>query len=339
MERAPRIYVGGVPKQANNEDFEEYFKQFGAVKEITLMGGKSGGEHRGFGFIQYEEKDVADQVLGQKHQLKGLSMGVKLAIRKETRLFLGGLKDAVTEPALQEHFEKECEVAKLNMFKERGFGFITIYGSQRRAEEIINKRHEINGVTIRVSIAQPKDESGSGGKRGRGRGGYDGGYGGRGRGYGYSPYGPPSHYSPYGMGRGGYGGPPRGGYGGYGGGYGAPSSYQDSRISSGGYGNSGGYGGAYGGGNSSYAYGSQQGGSSDPYGSQQQSGGAYDQSSSAPSSYGQASPPSYNYAQSSQQSSAPGQYDYSQSNSGASSGSTDQYVSAATSTDQHYKPW
>ena len=37
-QKAPRIYVGGVPKQANGEEFNEYFKTFGAVKEIILMG-------------------------------------------------------------------------------------------------------------------------------------------------------------------------------------------------------------------------------------------------------------------------------------------------------------
>ena len=64
--------------------------------------------------VRYESKEVADKVLSEKHTLKGLSMGVKIAIRKETRLFLGGIKSDVTEESLVTKTQRTTKCLKKN---------------------------------------------------------------------------------------------------------------------------------------------------------------------------------------------------------------------------------
>lgn len=356
-QKAPRIYVGGVPKQANGEEFNEYFETFGAVKEIILMGAERGTAegHRGFGFIQYEDKEVADKVLNQKHTLKGLSMGVKIAIRKETRLFLGGIKAEVTEESLLAYFEEEAEVANLNLFKERGFGFVTIYGNTKKVNDILEKTHMVDGVKVRVTIAEPKEDGGRGGRRGGGRGGRrgsrgsSGGFGfggGRGSGYGYGggrgggyggygappPYGAPSRYAPYssGYGSSGYsrGGPPSSQYGG--------SGYQSSQYS--GYGQD-----SRGSGGSGYqppassgygAYGPSSSSSSGAYG-----GSSYQQQQPPAASHSGAygAPPSSNAAYGNPYASSSSAGPYGDSSQGQQQSGA--YGHQPTSSNQHYEPY
>ena len=43
----PRLFVGGVPSRITNRDFEDYFAQFGPVREVVVR--------RGFGFVSFQE--------------------------------------------------------------------------------------------------------------------------------------------------------------------------------------------------------------------------------------------------------------------------------------------
>eukprot|EP00035_Acanthoeca_spectabilis_P035777 m.36252 g.36252 ORF g.36252 m.36252 type:complete len:298 (+) comp7548_c0_seq2:335-1228(+) len=56
---AARIWVGGIPPEADLHDLGSFFGCFGKVLDINLIKDKHTGERRGFGFISYAEESEA----------------------------------------------------------------------------------------------------------------------------------------------------------------------------------------------------------------------------------------------------------------------------------------
>jgi cold-inducible RNA-binding protein len=133
------------------------------------------------------------------------------------RLYVGNLSFNATETDLMDLFGQAGTVKDVALIqdrvtgKSRGFAFVTMTTDQEAANAIsqINGK-SIEGRTISVSEARPREERPPGGGGGGGRGG---GYGGGGG--GYSGGGGGGGYSGGGGGGGGYGG--SGGGGGRGG--------------------------------------------------------------------------------------------------------------------------
>lgn len=115
------------------------------------------------------------------------------------KLYVGNLAYGITNTELEEMFAAHGSVQSAQVIVDRdtgrskGFGFVEMESDQeaRAAIAALNGK-ELEGRTLTVNEARPREEGG-----GRGRGGYGGGGGG---------------------GRGGYGGGGGGGRGGYGGG-------------------------------------------------------------------------------------------------------------------------
>ncbi len=126
------------------------------------------------------------------------------------KLYVGNLPYSVRDSDLEDLFSPHGSVQSAQVIIERdtgrskGFGFVEMSNDQEAQEAIsaLNGR-DMEGRTLTVNEARPKEEGGGGGRRGGGGGGggYGGGGGGRGGGGGY-----------------GGGGGGRGGGGGYGGG-------------------------------------------------------------------------------------------------------------------------
>jgi RNA recognition motif-containing protein len=117
------------------------------------------------------------------------------------KLYVGNLTFGVTDAELEQMFAAHGTVQSAQVITDRdtgrskGFGFVEM-GSDQEAQAAIAAMNgkDVNGRTLTVNEARPKEGGGGGG----GRGGYGGGGGGGGRG--------------------GYGGGGGGGYGGGGGG-------------------------------------------------------------------------------------------------------------------------
>lgn len=127
------------------------------------------------------------------------------------KLYVGNLSYSVRDSDLEDLFSAHGSVQSAQVIMERdtgrskGFGFVEMSNDQEAQDAIsaLNGR-ELEGRTLTVNEARPKEEGGGRGRSGGGGGGYGGG-GGRGGGGGYGGGG---------GGRGGGGG----GYGGGGGG-------------------------------------------------------------------------------------------------------------------------
>ncbi len=143
------------------------------------------------------------------------------------RLYVGNLSFNATETDLMDLFGQAGQVKDVALIqdrvtgKSRGFAFVTMTTDEEAATAIstLNGKN-IEGRTISVNEARPREERPSGGGGG-GRGGYSGGGGDRGGGGG--------GYSGGGGGGYGGGGGGGGGYGGGGGGGDRRGGYSDRR--------------------------------------------------------------------------------------------------------------
>ena len=112
-----------------------------------------------------------------------------------TKLYVGNLSFNTTENELQELFSQAGAVQEVTLMqdkftgKSRGFAFVTM-GSEQDAQNAIAKINgqSVEGRTLTVNEARPRESrppgGGGGGGRGYGGGGGGGGYGGGGGGYG-----------------------------------------------------------------------------------------------------------------------------------------------------------
>ncbi|KAF2108622.1 hypothetical protein BDV96DRAFT_503984, partial [Lophiotrema nucula] len=79
QERTSKIFVGGVSQEATEEDFRNFFKQFGRVVDATLMMDKDTGRPRGFGFVTFDGDAAVDATLSGPLQILGKAIEVKRA--------------------------------------------------------------------------------------------------------------------------------------------------------------------------------------------------------------------------------------------------------------------
>ncbi|VVB09387.1 unnamed protein product [Arabis nemorensis] len=176
--KTKKIFVGGIPSTVEDDEFKEFFKQFGELKEHQIMRDHSTGRSRGFGFVTYESEDMVDLLLakGNRIELSGTQVEIKKAEPKKP--------NSVTTPS------KRFNESRSNFGGGYGDGYGGGYGGPGGPYK-----------------------SGGGGYGGGRSGGYGpyggefGGYGGGGYGGGVGPYrGDPALGYSGGGSRGGYGG-------------------------------------------------------------------------------------------------------------------------------------
>ncbi|KAG9234797.1 hypothetical protein BJ875DRAFT_460650 [Amylocarpus encephaloides] len=79
QERTSKIFVGGVSQEATEQDFKEYFMQFGRVVDATLMMDKDTGRPRGFGFVTFDSEAAVEACLDSPLEILGKPIEVKKA--------------------------------------------------------------------------------------------------------------------------------------------------------------------------------------------------------------------------------------------------------------------
>jgi len=54
------VYLGHLPHGFYEDQIKKYFSQFGRVIKVRLARSKSTGNHKGYGFVEFESKEVAE---------------------------------------------------------------------------------------------------------------------------------------------------------------------------------------------------------------------------------------------------------------------------------------
>ncbi|KAG2215967.1 hypothetical protein INT45_001283 [Circinella minor] len=87
QDKTEKIFVGGISAEVEEEEFHEYFTQFGKVIDATLMTDRDTGRPRGFGFITFEDSSGVEEALRHPDlAIKGKTIEVKKAMPKSKQL-------------------------------------------------------------------------------------------------------------------------------------------------------------------------------------------------------------------------------------------------------------
>ncbi|KAH8158158.1 hypothetical protein CIB48_g10091 [Xylaria polymorpha] len=79
QEKTSKIFVGGVSQDTTENEFKDYFAQFGRVVDATLMMDKDTGRPRGFGFVTFENEVGVEACLSTHLEIHGKAIEVKKA--------------------------------------------------------------------------------------------------------------------------------------------------------------------------------------------------------------------------------------------------------------------
>ncbi|KAJ5475023.1 RNA-binding protein [Penicillium diatomitis] len=95
QEKTSKIFVGGVSQEATEQDFKQFFTQFGRVIDATLMIDKDTGRPRGFGFVTFDSEAAVENAPSRPLEILGKQIEVKKAqprgnLRDENRGGRGG---------------------------------------------------------------------------------------------------------------------------------------------------------------------------------------------------------------------------------------------------------
>ena len=76
-----KIYVGQLTYNTSEQQVKETFGKFGAIKTVHLVMDKATGRSRGFGFVEFENKESADSAIKAMNgkEFDGRSLVVNLA--------------------------------------------------------------------------------------------------------------------------------------------------------------------------------------------------------------------------------------------------------------------
>eukprot|EP00250_Pteridium_aquilinum_P011277 c19959_g1_i1 orf=517-1914(-) len=83
--RTSKIFVGGLASTVTEEDFKNYFSQFGNITDVVVMYDPDTRRPRGFGFITFDSEDAVEIVLQENtfHEIHDKLVEVKKAVPRE----------------------------------------------------------------------------------------------------------------------------------------------------------------------------------------------------------------------------------------------------------------
>ena len=89
---AKRIYVGGLPYSATEQDLENLFAALGSVNNVTIITDRYTGQAKGFGFVEMDDDAEADKAIGSLNGtlMGGRTLTVNEAKPREDRPRTGG---------------------------------------------------------------------------------------------------------------------------------------------------------------------------------------------------------------------------------------------------------
>ncbi|UCC39323.1 MAG: RNA-binding protein [Candidatus Aminicenantes bacterium] len=75
------IYVGNLPREANEEDLRQAFEAFGEVTSVKIITDRFTGDSRGFGFVEMPNNPEAQSAISDLDgkELKGRTLRVNEA--------------------------------------------------------------------------------------------------------------------------------------------------------------------------------------------------------------------------------------------------------------------
>ena len=181
-EQFRKVFIGGLSYKTDDDTLKAYFEKFGELVDHVVMKDGQTGRSRGFGFVTYSESFMVDELMKNRpHIIDGRQVEPKRATPREViifaafffnlktfilmlkmilfflkdsgkaevqmtvkKLFIGGLRDNISDDDLKAYFGSFGSVAEAIVMKEketnksRGFGFVT-FDDYDPVDKIIRK--------------------------------------------------------------------------------------------------------------------------------------------------------------------------------------------------------
>lgn len=82
-----KLFVGNLPFNVTEDQLKEIFEKYGEIKSLKLITDRETGRSRGFAFVEFAEKDSANNAIKEYNgqTLDGRSVVVKVANDKAAR--------------------------------------------------------------------------------------------------------------------------------------------------------------------------------------------------------------------------------------------------------------
>ncbi|KAK0582381.1 hypothetical protein LWI29_024953 [Acer saccharum] len=162
------VFIGGLPKDAVEEDLRDLCELLGEVFEVRLMKDKDSGESKGFAFVAFRSKELAQKAIEELHskEFKGKTLRCSLSETKN-RLFIGNIPKIWTEDEFRRTIEtvgpgvENIELIKdpQNPSRNRGFAFVLYYNNacaDYSRHKMTSANFKLDGNTPTVTWADPK---------------------------------------------------------------------------------------------------------------------------------------------------------------------------------------
>lgn len=142
-EQFRKVFIGGLSYKTDDDTLKAYFEKYGDLVDHVVMKDGQTGRSRGFGFVTYSDSFMVDELMKNRpHIIDGRQVEPKRATPREDsgkaevqmtvkKLFIGGLRDNISDDDLKAYFGTYGSVAEAIVMKEketlksRGFGFVT----------------------------------------------------------------------------------------------------------------------------------------------------------------------------------------------------------------------
>ena len=176
-----RLFVGGLPREVGTDELRELFNPHGDMTDCIVLTDE-GGVNRGFGFVTYAEKSMADAAIAalDGHRINGRKIGVRDADddnkgksdkKKEPqglKLYIGNLPFSATAEQLEALVAQHATVNEVVLAtgpggKTKGFAFVFI-AEKDQGEAVVEalNKSEMEGRRIKVDIANNEPKKGKG---------------------------------------------------------------------------------------------------------------------------------------------------------------------------------
>ncbi|CAH9106131.1 unnamed protein product [Cuscuta epithymum] len=162
------VFIGGLSKDVTEEDLRNLCEPIGDIFEIRVMKNRDTGESKGFAFVAFGTKDVAQKAIEELHnkEFKGRKLRCSLSETKY-RLFIGNVPKSWSDEEFKNIIDETGPGAEnIELIKDpqnpshnRGFAFVEYYNNacaDYSRTKMSNANFKLDGNTPTVTWADPK---------------------------------------------------------------------------------------------------------------------------------------------------------------------------------------